>query len=219
MALQYTVRPVSDRSPFGGYAETSRFKVRWSQVLDLLEREYEALSGKRLVVEVDVPERAIRNDGTLRADARADSPAVRVAFDSTQGPLTFATDRFVRPSWSKSSMDDWQHNVYAIALGLEALRKVDRYGITQRGEQYQGWKALPAGTGAVATGMTMTEAYAVIARWAQVTEKALEVVTPPEREQIVRAAKIRAHPDKVGDRSGWNDLEVAISTLTRAGRR
>jgi hypothetical protein len=59
-------------------------------------------------------------------------------------------------------MDDWQHNVRAIALGLEALRKVDRYGITRRGEQYAGWKALPAGIGIGATHMTSEVATKVI---------------------------------------------------------
>lgn len=40
----------------------------------------------------------------------------------------------------------WQHNVRSIALGLEALRAVDRYGISRRGEQYAGFRgALPAG--------------------------------------------------------------------------
>lgn len=39
---------------------------------------------------------------------------------------------------------DWQINLRAIALGLEALRKLDRYGITSRGEQYTGWRAIEA---------------------------------------------------------------------------
>jgi hypothetical protein len=47
----------------------------------------------------------------------------------------FAVDMF--PSW--------QDNLRAIALGLEALRKVERYGIANRGEQYAGWAQLTAG--------------------------------------------------------------------------
>jgi hypothetical protein len=34
----------------------------------------------------------------------------------------------------------WQDNLRAVALGLEALRRVERYGIAQRGEQYAGWR-------------------------------------------------------------------------------
>lgn len=35
----------------------------------------------------------------------------------------------------------WEHNVRSIALGLQALRAVDRYGISRRGEQYAGFRA------------------------------------------------------------------------------
>lgn len=33
-------------------------------------------------------------------------------------------------------------------IHLQALRAVDRYGVTRRGEQYAGWKQLAAGSGA-----------------------------------------------------------------------
>lgn len=53
-----------------------------------------------------------------------------------QKRLVYATD----------ACQDWRHNVRSIALGLEALRAVDRYGISRRGEQYAGFRgALPAG--------------------------------------------------------------------------
>jgi hypothetical protein len=38
---------------------------------------------------------------------------------------------------------DWKSNLRAIAKSLEALRLVNRYGVTQCGEQYQGFAALP----------------------------------------------------------------------------
>jgi hypothetical protein len=37
-------------------------------------------------------------------------------------------------------------NLRAIALGLEALRKVERYGIAERGQQYAGFAQIGAGT-------------------------------------------------------------------------
>lgn len=37
----------------------------------------------------------------------------------------------------------WKDNVRAVALALEALRKIDRYGV-RTGSQYAGFKALPA---------------------------------------------------------------------------
>lgn len=89
----------------------------------------------------------IRKHGGVREAMKATHPdaggshedfaAVNAADD--QRRLVYATDTCVL----------WQHNVRSIALGLEALRAVDRYGITKRGEQYAGFTgALPAGRGA-----------------------------------------------------------------------
>jgi hypothetical protein len=83
-----------------------------------------------------------RQDGLPRSDARARSDAVRISFTSKFGPLRYETAEFTG-RWGEQG---WQQNVRAIALSLEALRKVDRYGVSKRGEQYRGWKALPTGT-------------------------------------------------------------------------
>src|ERR1700675_3855774 len=85
-----------------------------------------ALDAKKLVFQIDVRESEIRLDGLPSARARPNDPAVIVSFDSKHGPLRYFCDQFT----------DWQDNIRAIALGLEALRKVERYGITHRGEQY-----------------------------------------------------------------------------------
>ena len=218
MALQYTVRPISDRSAFTGARTGSPFTVKWHQVLDLLEREYNALDGKHLVIEVDVAERAIRNDGTLRSDARSSSPAVRVAFESKHGPISMATDRFVRQSYRSNSMDDWQHNVYAIAKALEALRMVDRYGVSRSGEQYRGYKQLAAGNGAVSSRMTLTDALAVI-RAASGSLVPADQLPPGELAVLVRLAQRRTHPDHLdGDRTQWDRVEEARQLLTGLGR-
>jgi hypothetical protein len=61
-------------------------------------------------------------------------PAEFVALQAALDPghrLVYATD----------ACDFWQHNVRSIALGLAALRAVDRYGISRRGEQYAGYRA------------------------------------------------------------------------------
>lgn len=52
-----------------------------------------------------------------------------------------ATDPSKRLVYATDCCDFWQHNVRSIALGLEALRAVDRYGISRRGEQYAGFRA------------------------------------------------------------------------------
>lgn len=180
--MSYTVRPISDRTPFTGRHRDSPFRSTWSATEELLIREVAALRGRNFVVEIDVSESQIRLDGRLYARAQASSPAVRVAFESTHGPLTYATDRF----WT------WQDNLRAIALGLEALRKVDRYGITERGEQYAGFKALPVGRAMPASHMTSGEALTLL------REVASEVDADWSVEQLFRRARIDAHPDKHG---------------------
>ncbi len=111
------------------------FSAGWSATVDLLEREVAHLGARRAVLQLAVTEDDIRLDGAIRASARPTHPGAIVSFESRHGPLEYATDVF----------DRWQDNVRAIALGLEALRKVDRYGIGKRGEQYAGWKQLAAG--------------------------------------------------------------------------
>jgi hypothetical protein len=58
-----------------------------------------------------------------------------VSLDSRHGSLTYATDAY----------DGWQANVRAIALSMQALRAVDRYGVSTKGEQYRGWSAIDSG--------------------------------------------------------------------------
>ncbi len=69
--------------------------------------------------------------------AHADFVAIQAATDPAKR-LVYATD----------VCDFWQHNVRSIALGLEALRAVDRYGISRRGQQYAGFRAALTAGGA-----------------------------------------------------------------------
>lgn len=200
--MSYTVRPISDRTPFTGRHRDSPFRSSWTDTEQLLIREAGAIQGRNLVVEVDVAESQIRLDGRLYARAQAATPAVRVALESKHGPLTYATDRF----WT------WQDNVRAIALGLEALRKVDRYGIAERGEQYAGWKALPASRAMPASHMTAAdEAWSIIGSYQPLPIATFRVEACTDE---IRAAYRRAlaanHPDRRdGDRTLWDKVEQA----------
>lgn len=210
--MRYTVRPISDRTPFTGKHIDSRFTTTWSGCLELLERELTFLDAKEVVLEVDVAESGIRMDGQLRADAKAASPAVRVAFESKHGPLTYATDKFSAVGWRSNvkMRQDWQHNVYAIALSLEALRKVDRYGVTKRGEQYAGWKAIGAGPSvAMPAGLSRDDALEVL--WS-VSQLSRDHKWPTEA--LHKKARARAHPDRHdGDQTLWDQVEQAAKVL------
>lgn len=198
MAL-YTQRPI-DRWPGERtkYPKHSPFNATWSKTLDLLDRELFQLQARQVVLMIDVEERDLRIDGELRANARPKSSAVILAFDSKHGPLKYPCDRFIK----------WQDNVRAIALGLEALRKVERYGIVRVGEQYTGWKALPPATavGGLPAPMTTTEAATVLADLAWDGDGDAgdildvgDVPVPEYVEGAYREAAKRHHPDNGGD--------------------
>jgi hypothetical protein len=147
--LRYRVRPLTAEAHArmsGRGAEISPFSAGWSSTLGLLEREVRALRGDDVVLMIDCAEGDLRIDGQLRANARPASPKVALAFTSrSKGPLMFACGRF----------RTWQDNVRAIALGLEALRKVERYGIVASDEQYLGFKAIGAAPAWPAWAMTL----------------------------------------------------------------
>lgn len=217
-ALSYTVRPISDRTWFrpASARERSRFTASWSDTLELLRREYELLGGHRLVIEIDVREQDLRIDGTLRANARpVSSPAVVVAFESDHGPLLYRSDLYDAVAAGARGSQPWQANVRAVALTLEALRAVDRYGATRRAEQYQGFRALPPGSGAAPSGMTTEVALAVITRESGVGLHSAVGNLP----LALRHAKANTHPDRNnGDRSRYDAVDQAEQVLKRAGR-
>lgn len=133
--MRYEYRPLGAwTDPVTTDRPYCRFRAPWHKTLQQLGRETEMLGADLVVLQVDARDGQIRNDGMLYARARVGFPGVRVAFTSVYGPLTYATDRY----------EDWRDNIRAIALSLESLRAVDRYGVNRRGEQYRGWVAIEA---------------------------------------------------------------------------
>ena len=81
----------------------------------------------------------------LYADATVEHPGVVLtAITRDHGTLIYSTDRY-RASWRGVSGESWKHNLRAIALGLEALRAVERHGIADRGQQYAGFREIGSG--------------------------------------------------------------------------
>lgn len=210
--LRYMTRPISDRTwQTPNKRITSAFTTTWSATLDLLDREYAALRGRDLVIEVDVAEKDIRNDGLLRADAKAASPAVVVAFGSRHGPLLYRCDQYIRQA-PRSSMVSWQHNIRAIALTLEALRSVDRHGASAHGEQYRGYKAIDAGDNGGAARMTRLDAERLIAALSGIGHRGMPS-DPDGWRRLARMARANVHPDRGGSRDAWDDVERAVAVL------
>lgn len=201
MALSYVIKPLPE--PWPGKPKQpkhSPFKTKWTGTLDLLDRELRHLGARNVVLHVDVRHpNEIRQDGQLRADAR---PAHRImlAFSDKNGKrLQFPCDTF---AW-------WQDNVYAIARALEALRMVERYGVSST-SQYEGFKALPA-----STGPTMdVETAAVILSNYKTTLTDKDILRDKRlATEALRAARAKEHPDVGGDASRWHNVELAKRIL------
>lgn len=152
------------------------FKAGWENTVNLLVSEIDRLNGRDVVIGAGLSPDDIRLDGLPRSNARQPiHPGVEVSFDTKMGRLVYATD----------VCEFWQHNVRSIALGLEALRAVDRYGITRKGEQYAGFAQLTAGGPDPNRGRQLVEAAG-----------------------SVKAALHRHHPDHGGDPRDFADVQA-----------
>jgi hypothetical protein len=129
--LGLTIRPFDGPAPEPAW-KRSAFGAPFHVTLHDLSRELRMLEAKNVVLECAFQERDIRVDGLPRADRNPSHPGIRIAFDSKHGPLRYETAEY----------DRWTHNLRAIGLSMNALRAVDRYGVSKRGEQYRGWRAI-----------------------------------------------------------------------------
>jgi len=119
---------------------SSPFRAGYRDTLDLLERELNQLHARNVVVQLAVRESEIALDGNLKAYAKPQYPGVILSFEvfkasgkrNEQGQRLGKYEPFSFPC---DSFTDWRDNLRAIALGLEALRKIDRYGVTRSGDR------------------------------------------------------------------------------------
>lgn len=183
--LQYIFRPLDMPPNRWKTRKGSQFRAKWSDTLELLERELKHLRATNIILQADVELSDVRLDGMLRAQARPKSPAVAVTFDSMHGPLSYPCDTY----------SDWQDNIRAIAMSLQSLRAVDRYGVTKRAEQYKGWQKLPPPPSQNST-----------AQYIQTLLIELSNLTgipyPEVRDNVaaaIKTARIKHHPDRGGD--------------------
>lgn len=124
----------------------SRFQTSWSASLEKLEEEIERVGGKDVLIGVVATGDQFRLDGQIKAGARVLHPGAEVSFTDEAGRrLTFHTDRY----------PDLHSNLHAITAGLEALRAVERHGITTTGQQYAGFAML--GSGDIDRGRALVE--------------------------------------------------------------
>lgn len=189
--------------PTPGYARfRSPFKAGWQQTLDLLERELNYLKAKNISIEGFFHPSQIRNDGWPKSSARPNQPGVILGFDVERGRMVMPCDRYT----------DWEANLRAIALTLERLRSVERYGIvTEQQEQYTGWLRLPA---AAATDEAV-ECAKLLIQHACVGYFPSQVLGEQKLfDGVWREAVRRTHPDTNNGRDG-GDFNKVINARER----
>lgn len=184
--IDYQFRPISTWPGEMRGAWTRKratFKAGYNSTILLLSRELSHLRASKVVIEAALDERDIRNDGLIRSGSRPKHPGIILSFSTPRGPMRFPCDTY----------NDWQQNLRAIALALEALRRVDRYGVTKRGEQYTGWRQLPSG---IVTAMSVEQAAELMCRLAGNPCIPRDLIGVPANVQLVyREAAKRTHPD------------------------
>jgi hypothetical protein len=193
----------------------SPFRVGYNQTLQLLESELVKCDAvmSSLVLEMWVDRRMIRQDGQLRADAKVLKPGVIFRFTrKTNRRYSQERGAYIydpqNVSYPCDAFTDWQDNLRAIALSMERLRSVERYGVFKY-DEIVSRLALPSAEGKVST---RESAAAFMATHSGVAMKEI-LFSETARSQAYRKAAQKLHPDAGGNPEEFVKLQEANKTL------
>ncbi len=124
-----------------GYKRTDpyrRFRSQFKQSMDraqqFLHDEIKRIGGSELIVSTNIP---VRKDGMLYSDwmsRKIDDPGVAIYFKYKNRDILMCCDQYTAV---------WE-NVYALGKGIEALRGMERWGVSDFIERaFTGFTALP----------------------------------------------------------------------------
>lgn len=180
--------------------ERPRFRTKYTEVLNTLEHELGKLNARDILIEAGFPLNTIRNDGWPRGGAQPLHPGVVLYFSTRDGAMEFPCGTY----------QNFEANLYAIALTLENLRAIDRYGVTLGHEQYRGFLAIEEAP----KQMTVEQAAEFIAL-ASGTPSRDTIQNPQAYRGAYRAAAQRLHPDVTGNSDGFVKLGQAREVLDK----
>lgn len=153
MSLDYKFEPLEGAFPRDLTPSQNRngspFGKTWTEVQNLLEKELRMLNFRAgsVILQTAHSPYDVRKDGKLRSDVRRpEHPGVVLKFEVYNSKVK----RYERMSFECDQFTEWKANVRAIADAMEALRKVNRYGVSGGGKtnaHYEGYKALPPQNG------------------------------------------------------------------------
>lgn len=151
--------------------QTSKFKTTTDKARKRLLEEIARMGGTAPIVSSNVP---LRNDGHMRSDREPVDAAVAVYFQREERGMVFACDRY----------DYVRDNLHALALTIEALRGIERWGASEMMERaFSGFKQLNAENES--------------SSWWKVLDVGSNA-TGQEIEKAYREKARRAHPDVLG---------------------
>jgi hypothetical protein len=155
----------------------------WGRSLAALQREVKLLGGTGVTISTNQP---LRNDGMPYANyRRIDDPGVSLWFILDGGQVCFPCDRYVTMGL----------NMRAIAMHLDAMRAMQRWGVGTARQQFAGYKALPSS-------ITVVEAWWDVLRCSA-------SATEDEIERRYKDQLRGAHPDTGGSDEAMARLNVA----------
>lgn len=190
--------------------KVAAFAAKYAATLDLLEDELKKLNAKEITIQAFFNLSQLRNDGWPFSNAEPSGPGLILSFRTKDGPLSFPCDRY-------QHFDD---NLRAIALSLQALRAVDRYGVTKRAEQYSGWKRIEAAPLAGFASKEDAAAFILNSSDPGSVPEAVrsEVVSDGQlRQKIYHRAARRLNPDAAtGNHELFVKLQQALAMLEAA---
>lgn len=130
------------RTPYGRRVASSFSTKRTSDrrmtialATDRLQAELDRLGARNVTLSTNV---SLRLDGRPRSDENPSDPGAAVYFAFRAKPTVLACDRYRSVA----------ENIAAIAAHIDALRRIERYGVGTIEQALSGYKALPADTAA-----------------------------------------------------------------------
>lgn len=123
-----------------GYPQTKypkrnhSFRTTFARARDFALAEIKRLGGKEVIISTDIP---VKQDGMPYADATRrtmKSQGVAVYFKYNGESVVFCCDKW----------NDVEHNMHAVAKSIEAIRGLDRWGVSEMLKRvFTGFEALP----------------------------------------------------------------------------
>jgi len=180
--------------------EPGPFKATLATTMRELSREVDALKGENVRLAIAVTRDQMRLDGRLKAGKVAWHPGIILMFDTPQGTMRYANDKWTR----------WEHNLRGITKELEALRGIERW-VSNHGEQYGGFLAIES---AFAMPAAPFSTAATAETWLLELTRSYKG-TPLAK--VIREAHRITHPDLGGDSDQADLVNKAEALIRQAG--